>query len=180
MCEARSTIVGHQSQELQMRLAVIAMTTLLVGACHYRATPVPMSGDPASIKALAGTWTGTYRGTESGRSGTITFTIRVDGDSAFGDVLMEAPGVTAFQPADDPVLHRAHVSNPRLLGVRFVDIQAGQVEGALEPYLAPDCDCTVQTRFRGRVIADTVRGTFVTRGTMLTPQTGVWAVTRQH
>lgn len=164
-----------------MRFTAIAAAAAIVGACHYTPTPVPLSGERSSIHALAGTWTGTYRGTESGRTGSITFTIRSDADSAFGDVLMEsAPGVSVVQPADDPRVHRAHVSNPRLLAIRFIDIIGGEVEGALEPYVAPDCDCTVTTRFTGRVIADTIRGTFITRGNMMAPQTGVWAVMRER
>ena len=162
-----------------MRFAIFGAAALLVGGCHYRPTPVPLSGDRSSIATLAGTWTGSYRGTETGRTGSITFTIKVSGDSAFGDVLMETPlGAPALQPVDDPTAHRAHASGARLLAVRFVDIFGGDVEGALEPYLAPDCDCTVVTRFTGRVFGDTIRGTFATRGRMIATQTGAWVVVR--
>ena len=162
-----------------MRLTVIAAAALLVGGCSFRPTPVPLAGDRTSIIALAGTWTGTYRGTESGRTGNITFTIQVSGDTAFGDVLMESPpGIPVVQPADDPRAHQAHARGPRLLAVRFLDIVGGQVEGALEQYVAPDCDCTVFTTFTGYVRGDTVRGTFITRGRLIAAQTGVWAVAR--
>ena len=162
-----------------MRLAAVAFASMLLGACHYTPTPVPLSGERSSIRALRGSWSGTYRGTESGRTGSITFIIRTDADSAFGEVYMEGPaGVIAGQPADDPRVHQLHASNPRFLAIRFVDVIGGEVEGALEPYVAPDCDCTVTTRFSGRVIADTVRGTFITRGRMIAPQTGVWSVVR--
>ena len=167
-----------------MRPAVIGIAAVLLSGCQFRPTPVPMSGDPASLAALAalaGTWRGTYRGTQSSRTGSITFTVRANGDSAFGDVLMEAStGMTVVHPADDPIAHRQHASQPRLLAVRFVEIVGGEVEGVLEPYVAPDCDCTVTTTFTGRVIADTVRGTFITRGRLIAPQTGVWAATRQR
>jgi hypothetical protein len=162
------------------RFAMIA-AGLLIGGCAYRPTPVPMSGDPAWIAALRGTWSGTYVGTESGRRGNITFTIRVHSDSAFGDVLMEAPpGLPVIQVADDPGAHRRHVASPHMLAMRFVQIASGEVEGALEPYAAPDCDCTVQTTFRGLVQGDTIRGTFVTRGRLIAAQTGVWAVARER
>jgi hypothetical protein len=159
-----------------MRLAFFVSAALIVGACHYQPTPVPLSGERSSIRALRGNWTGTYRGTESGRTGSITFTIRTDADSAFGEVYMDAP--QGVQAADDPRIHQRHVSNPRYLAIRFVDVIGGEVEGALEPYVAPDCDCTVTTRFTGRVIADTIRGTYITRGPMIVPQTGVWAIMR--
>jgi hypothetical protein len=160
-----------------MRLALFTAAALLTGACHYNPTPVPLSGERSSIRALRGDWTGTYRGTESGRTGIITFTIRTDADSAFGEVYMESPN--GVQAADDPRVHQLHVSNPRYLAIRFVDVIGGEIEGALEPYVAPDCDCTVTTRFTGRVVADTIRGTFITRGQMIVPQTGVWAIMRQ-
>jgi hypothetical protein len=162
------------------RLLLIGAAALLTGGCQFRSTPVPMSGDRSSIAALAGTWTGTYRGAQTERTGSITFTIRANADSAFGDVLMQAPpGAPTVQPADDPAMHRLHARRPQLLAIRFVAIHGGEVEGGLEPYIAPDCDCTVTTRFTGRVVGDTIRGTFVTRGALVGPQTGVWAVMRE-
>jgi hypothetical protein len=162
------------------RISFIAAVALLASGCHVRSTPVPMSGDPSSITALAGAWTGIYRGTQTERTGSITFTIRANADSAFGDVLMQTPpGAPMVQPADDPAMHRLHARGPQLLAIRFVAVYGGEVEGALEPYIAPDCDCTVVTRFTGRVVGDTIRGTFVTRGALVGPQTGVWSVVRE-
>jgi len=37
---------------------------------------------------LTGEWAGDYSSVESGRSGSISFTLRAAGDSAFGDVVM--------------------------------------------------------------------------------------------
>src|SRR4051812_25189039 len=147
------------------RLSILSAAVVLVSGCHYNPTPVPMSGDRSSIARVAGEWNGTYRGTESGRNGSISFNIRSNADSAFGDVLMEPPpGMANVQPADDPVAHQRHARGPKLLAIKFVDISGGDVEGALEEYVAPDCDCIVSTRFTGRVIGDTIRGGFVTRG----------------
>jgi hypothetical protein len=162
------------------RSTLLAAAAVLVAGCHYRPTPVPLAGDRSSIAALAGEWTGTYQGTQSGRTGSIAFIIQVSGDSAFGDVLMETPpGMPAIRPADDPVAHRIHARGSQLLAVRFVDIIGGDIEGALEPYSAPDCDCTVTTVFNGRTLGDTIRGTFLTRGQLIAPQAGVWAVMRK-
>jgi hypothetical protein len=164
-----------------MRFTAIGAAALLIGGCHYTPTPVHLTGERSSIRQLAGIWNGTYLGTESGRRGSISFTIHVTGDSAFGDVLMEMPpSAGVIEPADDPGRHALHARGPRLLSVRFVDIIGGEVEGALEPYVAPDCDCTVVTRFTGAVRSDTIRGTFITRGRLIPPQTGVWAVARSR
>lgn len=164
-----------------MRFAAICLAAVLVAGCHYTPTPVHLTGERSSIRQLAGTWNGTYLGTQSGRRGSMSFTIQVAGDSAFGDVLMEMPpGVRVVEPADDPIRHARHARGPAMLAIRFVDIVGGSVEGALEPYVAPDCDCTVVTRFTGFVRGDTIRGTFVTRGRLISPQTGVWAVARSR
>jgi hypothetical protein len=164
-----------------MRVGLIAagFGVILVSACQFNPTPVAIAGDPGSIRALAGTWSGTYLGTDTRRTGNITFTIRTEDDSAFGDVQMEPPpGAGILRPADDPMLHRAHARGPQFLAVRFVGVVGGEISGALEPYVAPDCECTVRTTFTGRVIMDTVRGTFETRAPLLAVQTGTWAITR--
>jgi hypothetical protein len=163
-----------------MRVLLPAAIVAFGAACHSNPVPVPTYGHPSSIAALAGTWTGTYQGTQSGRSGAISFTIRVAGDSAYGDVLMDwPPGIPIVRPADDPATHRLHASDARFLGISFVSVGATEVEGALEPYVAPDCECTVRTVFGGSVRGDTIRGTFITRGAMIAPQTGVWVITRR-
>lgn len=164
-----------------MRFATITIGALLAGGCRFQPTPVHMAGNRSSINALAGSWIGTYRGTESGRTGTINFTMKISADSAFGDVLMETPaGMPVVRPVDDPAAHRLHASSSRLLAIRFVEVAGGSVEGALEPYIAPDCDCNVTTTFTGLVRGDTIRGTFATRGRMMNPQAGVWTVARRR
>jgi hypothetical protein len=88
--------------------------------------------------------------------------------------------VSPIQAMDDPALHRTHASTSRALAIRFVEVAGGNVEGALEPYIAPDCDCVVTTTFTGSVSADTVRGTFITRGRLMNAQTGTWSVVRSR
>jgi hypothetical protein len=116
------------------RIPLIGAVALVVGGCHFRSTPVPVSGDPSSITALAGAWTGIYRGTQTERTGSITFTIRANADSAFGDVLMQTPpGTPMVQPADDPAMHRLHARGPQLLAIRFVAVglPGGKVSATL-------------------------------------------------
>src|SRR5262245_19005625 len=99
------------TQESSMRIAPIigGAGVVLASACAYHPTPIPLSGDPWTVHALTGEWTGTWFGTESGRSGTITFSMRAAGDSAFGDVLMAQPGGPPLVVAgDDPSRHRLH------------------------------------------------------------------------
>ena len=163
-----------------------ALTTLIVAAasaalaCRYQPTPVQLQGSSGDIAALAGKWDGAYDGTESGRTGSISFEVRAEKDSAYGDVLMEPRTGGALVPADrDGGVHAMHVSNPSLLRVTFVRVSGGMVEGAMEKYIAPDCQCAVSTVFRGTLSGTTISGEFVTTGPMGLRQTGKWSVTRR-
>ncbi|MDE3127007.1 MAG: hypothetical protein KGL38_03320 [Gemmatimonadota bacterium] len=157
-----------------------ALAALLLVACHYRPTPVPVQGEPAAIEALAGDWTGSYAGDQSGRSGSITFRISEHGDSAFGDVLMVPAQGIGPRPVDVPAEHLRHARSPQSLAIRFVALVDHRVRGTLEPYVAPDCECRVHTTFTGTVSGDVVAGTFVTRSDDGLEQTGRWRVTRKR
>ncbi|HEX9610830.1 MAG TPA: hypothetical protein VF978_03000, partial [Gemmatimonadales bacterium] len=61
---------------------------LFLAACAASQTPVPVIGAATDVEALAGAWVGEYSSAASGRSGSISFTLRAHGDSAFGDVVM--------------------------------------------------------------------------------------------
>ncbi len=151
------------------------------GRCNYTPPPVPVGGDSASIAQLTGRWIGEYRGIESGRTGSIVFELKSSGDSATGDVLMDArQGGAHIQPADSPEQHRLHATTPQMLFIRFVGVKDGKVAGQLEPYVAPDCDCVVYTVFTGFVRADTIDGTFFTEARTLLSQRGEWRVVRRR
>ncbi len=157
--------------------AVCAMLVLTFAACRYQPSPVQLEGTASDIAALAGSWEGSYEGLESGRSGSISFQVQAGKDSAFGDVLMQPRTGGRLVAADaDSRTHAMHVANPSLLHVTFVRIAGGQVEGALEPYLAPDCQCTVSTVFRGALKSNRIEGEFTTAGPMGLRQSGRWTV----
>ena len=158
--------------------ALSGAALVLVG-CSYTPSPVPLEGPVSEIAALGGTWEGTYIGKESQRSGTIQFTIHPGKDTAFGDVLMESPAdyqIVAVDAASGE--HFRHSRSPQLLMIHLVAIRDGLVEGVLEPYIAPDCRCTVNTVFRGRRAGERISGEFVTRGQFGLYQTGTWNVRR--
>lgn len=163
-----------------MRTTIIAGVAILVVSCAYRPDPVPVSGSASAIRNLAGTWVGEYGGTESGRSGSITFIISAQGDSAFGDVLMVSSGNTvALRPVHSAEDHLAHVRSSSALRIDFVAVSDGGLSGSLEPYIAPDCNCRVVTTFTGRQRDNTIEGTFVTRGPNL-EQHGSWRAIRNR
>lgn len=147
-----------------MRRSLSAIVlALVVGCSSYRSTPVRLAGDPVAIAWLGGAWDGEYWGATSGRRGNLSFYLPSGTDSLAGDVLMLDAAGAQYQPAEPMSVHRMHVHSPQLLRVDVVIAYRDSIRGALEPYIAPDCHCTVSTVFVGRVTGDEINGTFETR-----------------
>lgn len=141
---------------MSIRASALAVTVALVAACGGKSPPVPVLGSGTDIPDLVGEWTGEYSSTESGRSGSIYFRLEAGADSAAGDILMI--------PEDRPHDHPGGVHPPsEYLSITFVGISNGRVRGMLEPYVDPGCGCRLDTRFEGRLRADTIRGTYTSR-----------------
>jgi hypothetical protein len=86
-----------------------------------------------------------------------------------------AAGEVGPRPVDLLTGHEQHVRSTALLSIRFVRVAGGAVQGELEPYIAPDCDCVARTTFYGKVEGNEISGTYITtteRGT----QRGEWRV----
>lgn len=156
-----------------MRETIVAGLAVLAAACGPGA-PVPVRGDVAQ---LAGEWVGDYQSTESGRSGSITFTLEAGQDTARGDVLMTVAG------AQNPMANRVdEVRDPprtQPLRIEFVQVRRGVVSGRLEQYRDPACGCLVSTVFSGSLKGDTLSGSYRTyhqEGQRIV--NGVWRVTR--
>ena len=153
-------------------------------ACSWRQTPVELIGDSTSIAALVGSWSGQYSSAETGRSGSISFKLASEKDTAYGDVLM-VPVVRAGAAMNDernPAVRAQTSGAAEPLKIRFVRLQGEGVSGTLDPYKDPNCGCTLVTTFTGTFTnPDTIEGTFQTRGTDFghSPAAGHWKVTRQ-
>ena len=141
-----------------LSLSFFAITT--VAACGGAQHPVEVKGRDADLARLAGDWTGSYTGIESGRSGPVSFSLELGRHTAEGDVLLD--GATP-------------------LAIEFVAVEGGQVSGKIDAYTDPTCDCQVQTEFTGALDGDVISGTFVTAvlGTEM-EQHGEWTVTRKQ
>lgn len=161
-----------------MRVMMLAALAALVVGCRTRLDPVPVAGVHTEVEQLIGEWEGTYWSSESRRTGSIFFQITAHGDSAYGDVLMPvAAGEEGPRPVDLLTGHEQHARSTELLAIRFVRVAGGAVQGELEPYIAPDCDCVARTTFSGKAEAIEISGTYLTttdRGT----QRGEWRVRR--
>lgn len=166
---------------MSVRNVSIAVAALFLVACRYPPTPVTVQGADADISAIAGEWAGEYSSSQSGRSGGITFAVQPGKDTAYGDVTMTPQLNQTLRAADyGTPAHERHVSSPALLRVTFVRVRGGTVEGSLEPYIAPDCNCTVTTVFRGALQGNEIKGEFETRGEGGLRQTGSWSVRRKQ
>lgn len=158
---------------------LLVLCVVVLGACTYAGTPVPVRGSARDIGQIAGRWDGEFWSDESGRRGSLLFTIRSGTDTAFGDVVLNTGGAEPVTAADarDPQ-HLQHSRAPEVLRVTFVAVRGEMIRGQIEPYIAPDCKCVVITEFLGTITADTLEGRYDTRGAGVR-QEGRWVMRRR-
>ena len=169
----------HRNTPLYARLMIPAILAI-GGACMPLLSNTRVRGDRASIEQLVGQWEGTYSSAETGRSGIITFVLRAGTDTAQGDVIM-SPHVDNAQQADRGVeAGRSPQPISQVLTIRFVRAAGNDVLGVLDSYPDPVCGCSLETRFRGRLSGDEIKGEFETRSSEIFHRAsgGVWAVRR--
>ena len=166
-----------------------ALLRILVGvggaavASCASAPTIPLQGSPPALTALAGEWDGTYASRDTGRTGSIWFKLIAGDDHAHGDVLMTPRGHTepyyryppSGWPAAGPPADVTHV-----LTIQFAHVSDGTVDGRLEPYWDPDCQCEAITTFRGRLLGDRLEGTFSTRLGLTGQASGRWVAYRRR
>ena len=158
-------------------LLVLALT-----ACGAARAPVPLVGASSDVTALTGEWAGDYSSAESGRSGSISFTLRAAGDSAFGDVIM-VPSTWGrpLVPWRENAMGAGSNQSPAstVLTIRFVRVEHGHVSGTLDPYADPQSGARLLTTFSGELSGNAIAGTYTTRLTSGGTQTGRWTVQRR-
>jgi hypothetical protein len=160
-------------------IGVLAVLLPVIGACATAPTPVPVSGDAASLRQLAGEWGGDYRGQT--RSGSIVFRLEAGADTAYGDVVMiPRQRRESRLPVQDPSIGLPTPRTVEVLTIAFVRATDGGLNGRLTPYRDPECDCVLDTRFQGRIRGDVIEGTYTsTPAAGGTTQNGTWKVTRK-
>ena len=163
-----------------MTLAIVLLAPpVALTACAASKTPVPLVGTSSDVSALAGDWTGDYSG-ESGRSGSISFSLKSATDSAFGDVVMVPTGLgrplTRWRPTAR-LPEQAAAS--QVLTIRFVRIEGGNINGTIAPYADPQTGARLLTTFSGELKGNTISGTYTTQIPGGGTQTGRWSVQRR-
>jgi hypothetical protein len=163
-------------------LAVTSFTALTIG-CASRSPQIELTASDFDVSPLVGQWRGEYTGNETGRSGTIAFTLRAGEAAASGNVLMLPRTADSTRAAADRAAGEdvSPVSARQVLTIHFVRKEGGNLVGTLDPYRDPDCACQVTTTFQGSFSnANTIQGTFTTvpsrPGASVTG--GKWSVTR--
>lgn len=165
------------------RVTLAAALVLSTAGCSWRRTPVPVISDIGSTALLVGDWSGEYSSRDTGRSGSITFAMASEKDTAYCDVVMvpkyQTLRVTTQDRPDIPAVRPEALAEP--LKIRFIRLGDGRVSGTLDPYVDPECGCRVTTTFDGKFTdANTITGSYVTRGSgLLHPTSGEWKVKRQ-
>ena len=165
-------------------IKAMAGVMLAVGAagCSWRRTPVPIISESGSTALLVGSWTGEYSSAQTGRSGSISFDLDSEKDTAYCDVVM-TPKVGNFRVATETPEKQAIVQPafPEPLKMRFIRVGDGRVSGTLEPYTDPDCQCTVTTTFEGTFYdPNKIEGSYITQGSATYKTTsGKWKVIRK-
>lgn len=160
----------------------LLLSVLLIG-CATSRNPVPLVGTANDLSTLSGEWMGDYQGNESGRNGSINFTLKSAGDSAFGDVVMVPAGWGhALVPWRQTGVGGAVSATQTVLTIRFVRVEGGHVSGTLDPYADPRTGERLLTTFDGQLGKDrnTIAGTFTTVLESGYKQTGRWSVQRRN
>jgi hypothetical protein len=135
-----------------------AVILVLAAACGGSPKEVAVEGTDQELVKLAGDWQGNYTGNESGRSGTVQFSLQLGRHVADGQVIMG--GATPLK-------------------IEFVAVKGGQVKGTIAPYTDPNCTCQVETSFLGNIAGDKISGMFETKISKTGQiQTGSWSVSR--
>jgi hypothetical protein len=152
---------------MKLRLSlywIVVSIVLLSWGCNTAQNPVDLYGDKVDLNLLEGEWNGDYFSKDSGRSGTIAFTLTAEGNEAVGDVLM-VPGSSREPYHPVGFREKAEVDPlfPELLTIKFVEIMDGKVRGELTPYWDPEMQRRLNTTFEGVLKGDTIEGTFESR-----------------
>lgn len=158
--------------------AALAASTI---ACGRRTPGIDVSSSDFDVNPLVGEWRGTSHNPETGRSGTIAFTLLAGESSASGNIVIIPRPDSLLTPEERELLSDVSAPKRQVLRIDFVRKEGGKLNGTLDPYVDPECNCRVTTTFQGTFRdARTIEGTFTivpsVPGHGIT--SGTWKVTR--
>src|SRR6266550_9466981 len=106
-------------KRLNLALSIAVLASFSV-ACTSRPPEIGVTSSDFDLNPLVGEWRGSYSSAETGRSGTIAFTLRAGESSASGNVVM-IPRADSLLTAEEQELV-TNVSTPRreVLKIHFI------------------------------------------------------------
>ena len=166
-----------QRSNLLAAFAFIASTL----ACASTPPGTEISSSDFDVQPLVGVWRGSFSSAQTGRSGTIAFTLRAGESSAKGNVVLIPRPDSLLTPEEREAPENVNMPGRVVVPITFIRKEGGSLKGTLDPYTAPDCNCIVATTFQGTFSnANTIEGSFTTvpskAGANVTG--GAWKVTR--
>jgi hypothetical protein len=149
-------------------------------ACASHPPSTEVTASDFDLNPLVGEWRGDYGSAETGRSGTIAFTLRAGESAASGNVVM-LPRTDSSLANQPTAVEPSAAAGRQVLTIHFVRKEGNNVVGTLDPYSDPECACQVSTTFQGAFRdRGTIEGTYTTVPSK--PGSGVstgrWRVTR--
>ena len=165
------------NRAIALTLALVATTST---ACARSTPRIEMRSSDFDLDPLVGQWRGNFISSRPGRSGTIAFTLRAGESAASGGVVLFQKPDSLLTPEERELM--ANVPERTVLKIHFLRKEGGSVNGSLDPYRDPECDCTVTSTFQGVFTnPTTIEGEYTT--VRAKPGTdiirGRWRVTRQ-
>jgi hypothetical protein len=151
--------------KMRWRLCCMCLSIVVVfWACLPSQNPVNVFGGKVDLALFEGDWEGDYFSKDTGRSGSIEFTLIAEENKAFGDVLMIPRGSKEpYHPIGYEDKAETDPQFPELLTISFVEVMGGKVSGELTPYWDPEMQRRMYTTFEGVLKDDTILGTFESR-----------------
>jgi hypothetical protein len=161
-------------------ICAVGLAASIMG-CASNPPSTQVTSSDFDLNPLVGEWRGNYSSAETGRTGTIAFTLRAGESSASGNIVMIPRPDSMLTSADQQLVTNIEAPGRALLKIHFLRKEGGNLSGTLDPYSDPDCGCPVTTTFQGTFKdARTIEGTFNTvpsqPGGKVTG--GKWKVTR--
>ena len=153
--------------KLQLRRTSWLLLGSLAGCTGMAPQPAPVMVQGASrdTRQLAGTWRGEFHSARTGRVGSIFFDLRANGDTAFGSVTFDRVVPVAACTDMTRPQQASSIVVPVVLRFGALATYRGSLGGWLRPYRDPDLSCWMDTWFEGRLVQDTLEGTFASRRT---------------
>ena len=160
--------------------SLAAIVASIMGCTPSRTPSTEVTASDFDVNPLVGEWRGEYNSAQTGRKGTIAFTLRAGESAASGNVVMIPRVDSTLTPAERELVGSTGTRSS-VLKIHFVRKEGGNLNGTLDPYRDPDCNCPATTTFQGSFRdARTIEGTFSTVPSQpgFRVSGGTWKVTR--